>query len=88
MATHKSALKRIRQNEKRRLINRSVRRNLRSRIKLVSVAIEEKDFEKARETLAQAIPVIDKAGSKGIIHKRNAARKISRLTQSVNALKA
>jgi small subunit ribosomal protein S20 len=86
MATHKSALKRIRQSEKRELRNRSAKRNLRTRIKRVTLEIEAKSPEKAREMLTQAIPVIDKAAAKGIIHKRNAARKISRLTRKINAL--
>ena len=88
MATHKSAIKRNRQNEIRRLRNRNIKSYLKTKIKLVRLAIEDKDFEKARETLSQAIPVIDKAASKGVIHKRNAARKTSRLTRQVNNLKS
>ena len=88
MATHKSAIKRNRQNEIKRLRNRSIKSQLKTRIKRVGLAIEAKEFEKARETLSQAIPFIDKAASKGVIHKRNAARKISRLTNKVNALKS
>jgi small subunit ribosomal protein S20 len=86
MATHKSAIKRNRQNEQRRLRNKSVKSFLRSRIKQVTSAVAAKDAEKARESLDKAVPVIDKAASKGVIHRRNAARKISRLTRSVNAV--
>ncbi len=86
MATHKSAEKRNRQNEVRRLRNKSIKSQLKKKIKQVRLAIEAKDVEKAREALAQAIPFIYKAASKGVIHKRNAARKTSRLTRQVNAL--
>ena len=88
MAIHKSALKRSRQNQEKRVINRGIKSNLRTKIKSVSAALEEKDQKKAQEALSQAIPAIDKIASQGIIHKRNAARKISRLTRKVNALKS
>jgi len=88
MATHKSAIKRNRQNEVKRLRNRSMKSQLKTRIKRVIAAIGLKNYEEARETLDQAIPIIDKTAAKGIMHKRNAARKISRLTRKVNALKA
>ena len=88
MATHKSALKRARQSENRRLRNRTIKSHLRARVKGVKSAVEAKDYEKAQESLLQVIPVIDKAASKGVIHKRNAARSISRLTRKVAALKS
>ena len=86
MATHKSAIKRNRQNEQRKLRNKSVKSFLRTNIKQVTSAVDAKDAAKARESLDKAVPVIDKAASKGVIHKRNAARKISRLTRAVNAV--
>ena len=86
MATHKSAIKRSRQNEQRKLRNKSVKSFLRTNIKQVTSAVDAKDAAKARESLDKAVPVIDKAASKGVIHKRNAARKISRLTRAVNAV--
>ncbi|HJX32105.1 MAG TPA: 30S ribosomal protein S20 [Thermodesulfobacteriota bacterium] len=88
MATHKSALKRSKQNKEKRLRNRNVKSNLKTTMKAVSAAIEEKDPKKAQEVLSQVTPVINKAASKGVIHKKNAARKISRLTRKVNALKS
>ena len=88
MATHKSALKRSRQSKEKRVRNRNVKSNLKTRIKAINLALDEKDPKKAQETLSQVIPVIDKAASKGVIHKRNASRKISRLTRKVNALKS
>jgi small subunit ribosomal protein S20 len=86
MATHKSAIKRNRQNEQRRLRNKSVRSFLRTSIKQVTSAVDAKDAAKARESLDKTVPVIDKAASKGVIHRRNAARKISRLTRAVNTV--
>ena len=88
MATHKSALKRSKQSKEKRLRNRTVKSNLKTTMKAVSAAIEEKDPKKAQEVLSQVTPVINKAASKGVIHKKNAARKISRLTRKVNALKS
>jgi small subunit ribosomal protein S20 len=88
MATHKSALKRSKQSKEKRLRNRNVKSNLKNTMKAVSAAIEGKDPKKAQEVLSQVTPVINKAASKGVIHKKNAARKISRLTRKVNALKS
>jgi small subunit ribosomal protein S20 len=87
MATHKSALKRSRQSKERRLRNRRIKSHLKNKIKSVNLALAEKNLEKAQQALTQAIPVIARAAAKGVIHKRNAARKISRLTRKVNALK-
>ena len=86
MAHHKSAIKRIKQNEKRRLRNRHVRSTLRTFIKRVREAVASKDSGAAKEALAAAIPVIDKAASKGVIHKANASRNVSRLTKLVSTL--
>ena len=88
MATHKSALKRSKQSKEKRLRNRNIKSNLKTTMKAVSAAIEEKDPKKAKEVLSQVTPIINKAASKGVIHKKNAARKISRLTRKVNALKS
>ena len=86
MANHASALKRARQNEKRRVRNKAVRTRLRGAIKSVRQALETKDQEAAREALKVAEPIIDKAASKGVLPKRTAARKISRLAKQVHAL--
>ncbi len=86
MAHHKSALKRIKQNEKKRLRNRHVRSTLRTFVKNVREAVAGNDQAAAREALAAAIPVIDKAASKGVIHSANASRSVSRLTKLVNTL--
>jgi small subunit ribosomal protein S20 len=87
LATHLSAIKRARQNEKRRLRNLQIRSTVRSSIKKVRTSIEQRDADGARKALLKAIPLIQKARSKGVFHKNTSARKISRLTREVGALK-
>jgi small subunit ribosomal protein S20 len=87
LATHLSAIKRARQAEKRRLRNLHIRTTVKSSIKTVTTAIEKKDAEGAQKALLKAIPLIQKAQSKGVFHKNTSARKISRLTRAVRALK-
>jgi len=87
LADHQSALKRARQNEKRALRNLHIRSTVKSSIKKVREAIENKDAEGAQKALLKAIPIIQKARSKGIYQRNSSARKISRLTLKVNALK-
>jgi small subunit ribosomal protein S20 len=86
LATHKSAEKRSRQNEKRQLRNASVKSQVKTKIKSVIMAVETKDKAGSETALANAIPVIDKAAAKGVFHKKTASRKISRLTKKINAL--
>ena len=84
MATHKSAEKRMRQNETRRTRNRHVKTSIKTMIKRVREAVQEKNEAKAKEALARIIPLVDKAANQGVIHWRNGSRKISRLTRLVN----
>lgn len=86
MATHKSAEKRNRQNEKRRIRNTSIKTYVKTRIKEVLKTVENKDIEGAKSALARVIPIIDKASTKGVLHKKTASRKISRLARKVNSL--
>ncbi|MBE9580630.1 MAG: 30S ribosomal protein S20 [Proteobacteria bacterium] len=86
MATHESVIKRARQNEVRNLRNKSNRTRVKNVIKTVRASIGEQSAEKARAALTTAIPVIQKAANKGAIHRKNASRKISRLSKQVNAL--
>ncbi len=86
MATHASARKRARQSEKRRLRNAALKSVLKTSTKRVFKAVEEKNLEEAQKTLARAIPIIQRVAGKKVIHKRTAARKISRLTKKVSAL--
>ena len=87
MAIHLSALKRARQNEKKRLRNLHIRTTVKSAIKKVRAAVEAKDIEGAQKALAHAVPVIQKARSKGVFHINNSSRKVSHLARSVKALK-
>lgn len=83
-----SALKRVRQAEKRRLRNKSVKTYLKTITKKVENAISIGNKEEASKMLKEAIKAHMRAASKGIIHKNSASRKISRLTKKVNALLA
>jgi small subunit ribosomal protein S20 len=87
LAIHLSALKRARQNQKRRLRNLHIKTTVKSSIKKVREAIEGKDVEGAQKALLKTIPLIQKAHSKGVFHKNTSTRKISRLTREVNSLK-
>jgi len=86
LATHKSAEKRMRQNERRRMRNASVKSHVKTRVKAVLAAVDAKDRETSVEALTVARKIIAKASSRGVLHRNNAARKISRLTRKVNAL--
>lgn len=86
MATHKSALKRARQNERRRLRNKAYRTRVKNAVKTVRSAVAEGAPEKAQEALAKAVPIIMEAASKGVLHRNNSARKIARLSKSVQEL--
>ncbi|MBI5441562.1 MAG: 30S ribosomal protein S20 [Deltaproteobacteria bacterium] len=86
MAHHKSAIKKIRRDEKARLRNKAVRTRFRNLIKAVREAVDKGDSEQAKQALAVAAPYLQKAATKGIIHKNKAARDISRLTKHVEAL--
>ena len=81
MASHASAIKRAKQNEKRSLRNLHMKTTVKTAIKRVRQAVEEKDVEGAKKALQFAIPLIQKGRSKGIFHKNTSARKISRLTR-------
>ena len=88
MANHKSALKRIRQNDKRRIRNRDQRGTMRSHIKKFRTAVDSEDVEAAGTALRAAVSVIDHTRTRGVIHKNTAARRISRLTLAYNKLVA
>ncbi len=88
MANSAQARKRARQNVKRRSQAASQRSMVRTYIKRVNVAIEQKSYELASEAYKKAVPVIDRMADKGIIHKNKAARHKSRLNKAVKALQA
>ena len=84
MAKTKSALKRMRSSEKRRLRNRRVRSETRTYIKRARAQIEAGELEEAQKSVAQAVRALDKAAEKGILHKNSAARRKSRLMRKLN----
>ncbi len=87
MASHRSAIKRAKQNVKREARNLHIETTVKTAVKKVRSAVEAKDAEGARKALAKAIPLIQKAHSKGVYHKNTTSRKISHLTRAVNAVK-
>lgn len=88
MANHKSAIKRYKQSVKRAARNRANRTRVKNAIKAVRLAIAEKDFAQADTALHAATSILDKTASKGSIHWKTAARKVSRLHKAVAAAKA
>ena len=86
MANIKSAKKRIKVIETKTERNKAIRSKVKTAIKKVNVAIDAKDKEAAVAALKAATVEIDKAASKGVYHKKNAARKISRLALAVNKI--
>ncbi len=85
MANHKSALKRARQSEIRRIRNKATKTRVKNIIKDLEQAIEEGSSEITAK-LNTAKSVIDRASKKGVIHANNAGRKISRLTRLANSV--
>jgi small subunit ribosomal protein S20 len=81
VANIKSQIKRNRQNERSRLRNKSVRSTLKTAAKKVGAAAADGDLEGAAEGSREAARALDKAASKGVIHKRTAARRKSRLAR-------
>ena len=84
MPNHKSAEKRVRQNEKRRVLNRGNRSKVRTYIKKMRAALDSGKSEEIQSVLPEAISVIDKSVQKGVMHKNAAARYKSRLTLRAN----
>ena len=84
MANIKSQIKRNRQNEKRHERNKAVRTSLKTATKKVHVAVAEGDAETATARAREASRAYDKAASKGMVHKRTAARHKSRLAKAAN----
>ncbi|MDO5539159.1 MAG: 30S ribosomal protein S20 [Eubacteriales bacterium] len=86
MANIKSAKKRILVNRTKYERNKSIRSAVKTAIKKVEAAVAAKDKTAATAALLNATSVIDKAATKGVYHKNNAARKVSRLAKAVNSL--
>ena len=83
MPNHKSAEKRVRQNERRRVVNRSNRSRLRTAVKELRNALD-KSGKNAATLLPQTVSEIDKAVQKGVLHRNAAARHKARLTARVS----
>ncbi|MFD2116150.1 30S ribosomal protein S20 [Paenibacillus yanchengensis] len=88
MPNIKSAIKRVKTNDKRRALNASQKSALRTAVKAADQAVVGTDLEVAKAALVLATKKLDKAVTKGLIHKNAAARKKSRLAKKVNALSA
>ena len=88
MANHKSAIKRHKQSLVRNARNRANRTRMKNVVKAVQECILSQDKEKALQQLRLAVSVLDKTASKGVIHWKKAARKISRMQRAVNAIGA
>jgi small subunit ribosomal protein S20 len=84
MANHKSAWKRKRQNEKKRAQNRTVRGNMRTQVKKARAEIQAGGASNTEGEVKKAIQALANAGRRGILHKKTAARRISRLMKAAN----
>ena len=80
MATHKDALKRLRQTKKRNTRNRHYKSMMRTQLKKFRQAAEEGDADTLNKMFSDTVSLIDKLSSKGVIHKNQASRRVSRLS--------
>ncbi|MCE5167737.1 30S ribosomal protein S20 [Paenibacillus profundus] len=88
MPNIKSAVKRVKSNDKRRMLNASQKSALRTAVKAADISLANNEAETAKAAVALASKKLDKAVTKGLVHKNAAARKKSRLAQKLNALLA
>ena len=86
MANIKSAKKRVLVNRTKAARNKSIKSAVKPSIKKVEAAVAAKDKEAAAAALTEATATINKAASKGVYHKNNSARKVSRLSKAVNSI--
>ncbi len=84
MGQLKSGIKRHKQSLKKRIRNRHIRSTVKTAVKEVHTAIDEHALEKADEALASAVSAIQRAGSKGVLHRKTVARKVARLSKAVH----
>jgi small subunit ribosomal protein S20 len=87
VANHASALKRHRQTEKVTARNQALRTRLRHAVRAVRRAVAGRDVAAAETCLHAATRALDKAVTKGLIHRNNASRRIARLAHAVSQLK-
>ena len=88
MIRHKSTEKRARQNKKIYQYNRALKSYMKTRVKNLLATLETKNKEEVHSQLKKVISSINIAASKGVMHKKTASRRISRLTKRVNKLSA
>ncbi len=88
MANHNSAAKAARQSERRRMRNKSVKSVVKSTIRRAETLVAGDDLDAAAVTVTEAVSTLDKAVKKGILHKKNASRRKSRLILKLNKAKA
>jgi len=88
LANHKSALKRARQNEVRRIRNKVHKTRVKKAVKEVRTAVDNSSVNQAKESFLNAVSSMQKSTSKGVIHKNHASRKISRLARRINQITA
>jgi small subunit ribosomal protein S20 len=88
MANTKSAKKAVRQTERRTDANKARRTRMRSSVRKVEEAIASGDKQAAQAALKEAEPIIARTGQKGMVHRKTASRKVSRLAKRVGAMGA
>ena len=86
MANIKSAKKRVLVTKRNYDRNKSIKSSVKTAIKKVEAAVAANDVETAKAALLEATATIDKAATKGVYHKNNASRKVSRLAKAVNSI--
>ena len=85
MANTRSAIKRIRSNQRKRVYNKITRTSVRTQLRSAREAVDGTDTAAALAAAKQAMSTLDKAANKGVIHKKNAARRKSRLMKKLAA---
>lgn len=86
MANTKSALKRARQSVKRNARNRSINSSVRTQVRKAREALASKDGAAIETELKKAVAALDKAASKGVLHKSNASRRVARLRAAAHSV--
>ena len=86
MAHHKSAIKKIRQDKNRTILNKSYRTRVRNAIKRVRKAINSSDVEEAKLAYKDMVPILDRMASRKILHRNTASRMKSRLNKGIRNL--
>jgi small subunit ribosomal protein S20 len=88
VANHKDAIKRNKQNKRLRIRNRHYRTVMRNHIKAVRTAVDAGDADAAKTAFTAAVSIIQRTASKGVIHRNQAARRVSRLHKAIAAIQA